>query len=102
MSTDFDALVAAVTQAIRCTLPEWQACPQQIYRPGADMKKVTGLGPTAIAELVARGQLKPPIKLSERAVGFLADDVLEWQRNRERAAPHKPRRRRAAKNGGTR
>ena len=100
MSADFDQLVAALREAIR-TLPELQGVPQRIYRPGAEMRAVTGLGATAIADLVAAGKLRPPVKLSERAIGFLAADVLEWQRERERCEPPKPRRRkRAPKNGG--
>ena len=87
---DHSALVAAITAAIRAILPALikevrdavtADLPQQIIRP-ADTFPYLGLKHSARDELVASGRLKKPIKISERAVAFLASDIAAFQRAR--------------------
>jgi len=39
---------------------------------------VTGLGRTTVYEQMAAGRFPKPIKLSERAVGWLEADIQNW------------------------
>ena len=39
---------------------------------------VTGLGRTTVYEQMATGRFPRPIKLGERAVGWLEDDIQNW------------------------
>ena len=87
---DHTALVAAITAAIRIVLPEIikevreavaADMPQQIIRP-ADVHHYIGLKHSARDAAVASGRLKRPIKISERAVAFLASDIAAFQRQR--------------------
>ncbi|NTI22269.1 AlpA family phage regulatory protein [Rhizobium rhizogenes] len=45
----------------------------------ADVEKVTGLRKTAIYKRVAEGSFPKPIKLTEKAVGWLESEVEAWQ-----------------------
>ena len=38
----------------------------------------TGLGRTTVYEQMATGRFPRPIKLGERAVGWLEDDIQNW------------------------
>lgn len=40
--------------------------------------KITGLGRSTIYAKVSRGSFPSPIKLGERAVGWIDSDVYEW------------------------
>ena len=44
-----------------------------------------GLGRSAIYEAIKAGTFPRPIKLGERAVGFIEDEVEEWLKSRPRA-----------------
>ncbi len=54
---------------------------QRIYRR-PDLPAVTGLSIPRINELVASDEFPKPIKLGERAVGWLESDLVAWQRQR--------------------
>lgn len=43
-----------------------------------EVKKLTGLGRSSIYAKVARREFPPPIKLGERASGWLASEVSDW------------------------
>jgi prophage regulatory protein len=45
----------------------------------ADLPKHCGLRRTQIASLVAAGKFPKPVKLSERRIAWIADEVAEWQ-----------------------
>jgi prophage regulatory protein len=49
-----------------------------------DLPQFVGLRRTQIDELMKRGEFPRPIKLSDygRAVGWLEDELAEWQRRR--------------------
>jgi predicted DNA-binding transcriptional regulator AlpA len=49
-----------------------------------DLPKYVGLQRTQIAELIKSGQFPRPISLNDngRAVGWLEDEVIAWQRQR--------------------
>jgi prophage regulatory protein len=47
-----------------------------------ELRAVTGYGTTRINELIAEGRFPRPIKLGERAVGWLESEVSEWQQQR--------------------
>ena len=49
---------------------------------GRDMRAVTGYSLDHIHELVRLGQFPKPVKLGERASGWLATEVAAWQRER--------------------
>jgi prophage regulatory protein len=42
----------------------------------------TGLQRTALDDLIARGQFPKPIRLGERSVGWLEEEIAEWQAGR--------------------
>ena len=44
-----------------------------------------GLGRSAIYLGIARGKFPRPIKLGERAIGFLEEEIEEWLRARPRS-----------------
>jgi prophage regulatory protein len=48
----------------------------------ADLPRYVGLRRTAIEDLIQRGEFPRPIKLSDRAVGFLASEIEAWQLQR--------------------
>lgn len=60
----------------------------------ADVIRATGLRRSTIYERVARGTFPRPLRLSDRAVGWLSDEVRAWvhERIRERDAAHPPAR----------
>lgn len=53
----------------------------RIYRR-TEMRTVTGYCVPYIYELIAAGKFPKPIKLGDRAVGWLASEIAEWQRRR--------------------
>jgi prophage regulatory protein len=50
-----------------------------------DVIAVTGLRRTSIYNLVNSGRFPKPIKLSERAIGWLATEITAWQQARAAA-----------------
>jgi prophage regulatory protein len=54
---------------------------QKIVRK-KDLHQFVGLRRTQIEHLVAAGKFPKPIKLSERAIGFLETEIVEWQAKR--------------------
>jgi prophage regulatory protein len=48
----------------------------------ADLPKYTGLKRTAIDELIGKGLFPRPVRLSERAVGWLGNEIAAWQAER--------------------
>jgi prophage regulatory protein len=54
---------------------------QKIYRR-PQLTAVTGLSVPYINELVAAGKFPKPIKLGEKASGWLECDILSWQQAR--------------------
>lgn len=48
--------------------------------------KLTGLGRTTIWRAVKEGRFPKPIKLGERAVGWLESDIVAWLESRRVAA----------------
>jgi prophage regulatory protein len=54
---------------------------QRIIRK-RDLPDFVGLKRTQIEALIERGEFPQPIKLSERAVGWLASEIAEWQQRR--------------------
>jgi prophage regulatory protein len=48
----------------------------------ADLEKVTGLPRSTLYAKIAKGEFPKPIKLSERAVGWLEQDIADWQQER--------------------
>lgn len=55
----------------------------------ADLPKYTGLKRTQIQHYIAKGEFPQPIKLGERAKGWLASEVLAWQHGRITAREQK-------------
>jgi prophage regulatory protein len=55
--------------------------PDRIIRK-ADLPKFVGLRRTQIETLIARGEFPKPVRLSERAVGWVGSELAEWQRAR--------------------
>lgn len=51
--------------------------PSKIERLPAVLAR-TGLGRSSVYAAIAKGQFPQPIKLSERAVGFLAHEIDAW------------------------
>ncbi len=47
-----------------------------------ELLHLTGLSSSSTYDLIARGLHPKQIKLSEKSVGWLLSDVLEWQANR--------------------
>jgi prophage regulatory protein len=43
---------------------------------------MTGLSRSAIYEAMATGRLKRPVNIGPRAVGWLEQDIIEWQNAR--------------------
>lgn len=42
------------------------------------VEELTGLGRSAIYEYMARGQFPRPVRLSDKAVGWIEAEVSEW------------------------
>jgi prophage regulatory protein len=54
----------------------------------------TGLSRSSIYEYIAKGQFPSPIRLGDRAVGWVSDDIDQWlarQVKRSRSSGRKPR-----------
>lgn len=51
-----------------------------------EVLKTTGLSRTTVWRMVKAGTFPPPVKLSNRAIGWLRSDIEEWVRNRPVAA----------------
>lgn len=47
-----------------------------------DVKKITGLSRSTIYDLQKIGDFPPAIKLSERSVGWLQNEVTDWLQQR--------------------
>jgi prophage regulatory protein len=47
-----------------------------------EVERVTGFPRSTLYDLVARGRFPRPIKLSKRAVGWLEDEIADWQQAR--------------------
>ena len=75
-----------------------QAVQAILRRP--QVERLTGLRRSSLYALVQAGKFPRPIKLSEKAVGWLELEIIDWQQQRvaERdariAAPRRRRRRR--------
>jgi prophage regulatory protein len=55
--------------------------PERIYRR-RDLPEITGLSIPYLYELIAKGAFPRPIKLGDRASGWISSEVLAWQRAR--------------------
>jgi prophage regulatory protein len=51
----------------------------------AEVKRASGLEASHIYALIRQGKFPRPIKLSSQAVGWLSDEIAEWQASRPRA-----------------
>ena len=49
--------------------------------------KMTGLGRSTIYKLMAKREFPAPVKLSERAVGWRANELGKWCESRQRGTP---------------
>lgn len=47
-----------------------------------DVRRATGLSRSMIYVLIERGELPRPVKLGERASGWLESEILAWQQRR--------------------
>ena len=47
-----------------------------------DVERVTGLPRSTIYDKVAKGTFPKPVQLSERAVGWLENEIADWQKAR--------------------
>lgn len=47
-----------------------------------DLRAVTGYGITTIYEMIGQGRFPKPIPLGARAVGWLSDELEQWQQSR--------------------
>ena len=47
-----------------------------------EVESITGLSRSSIYELVADGKFPKPINLGGRAVGWLENELAEWQKSR--------------------
>jgi prophage regulatory protein len=54
---------------------------QRIYRR-THLPGITGLSIPYIYELMTAGKFPRPVPLSDRAVGWLGEDIAAWQRDR--------------------
>jgi predicted DNA-binding transcriptional regulator AlpA len=43
-------------------------------------KKYFGYGPTVLAEKIRAGEIPEPVRLGDRARGWLGSQIIEWQR----------------------
>ena len=55
--------------------------PERVYRRD-DVAELTGFHPDYIRQLVREKKFPRPIRLGERAVGWLQSDIVRWQRQR--------------------
>jgi prophage regulatory protein len=58
--------------------------PNEIVRL-RDGRKYFGYGPTTLTDKIKTGEIPAPIKLGDRARGWLGSQILEWQRQRVEA-----------------
>jgi len=47
-----------------------------------EVKAATGLSRSTIYDRIARGEFPKPINLGYRAVGWVEDDIMDWQQER--------------------
>lgn len=47
-----------------------------------EVERATGLPRSTIYDKIAKGEFPAPIKLSERSVGWLEQEILDWQKSR--------------------
>ncbi len=52
---------------------------RRIVRGWKGVTDVTGLGRTQLQDKIAKGTFPPPMKLSDRAIGWFEDVIAEWQ-----------------------
>lgn len=81
---EHDELLAAVEAAIAkhiAPLLDRSGELDRVVRP-RDVFAFCGLKPTARDQMAALGKFPKPIPLGERAVGYLASELLAWQRGR--------------------
>jgi len=50
-----------------------------------ELKSATGLGKTAIYDLMQEGGFPRPIRLSQRAVGWISSEIEQWLAARPRS-----------------
>ena len=62
------------------TAPHHIAAPRLLRLPA--VLECVGLGRSRVYELVAKGRFPAPVKLSERAIAWSADEVDAWVRER--------------------
>lgn len=48
----------------------------------SDVQRVTGLPKSTIYDRISKGTFPKPIKLSERSVGWLENEIAAWQEQR--------------------
>jgi predicted DNA-binding transcriptional regulator AlpA len=53
--------------------------PQQVVRL-KEGRKYFGYGSTVIAEKIKAGEIPEPVRLGDRARGWLGSQIIEWQR----------------------
>jgi prophage regulatory protein len=64
-----------------------------------EVKQITGLGKTTLYALIKEGSFPAPVPLTGRAVGWVAEEVYQWVRDRiaeARLTPSHPAARLAA------
>lgn len=57
----------------------------------ADVRACTGLGRSSIYRLMSEGRFPPPVKLTDRAVGWREEEITTWIQSREPAQPEERR-----------
>jgi prophage regulatory protein len=57
--------------------------PDRIYRR-SEMRALTGYSVPHLYELINKGEFPKPIKLGQRASGWLASEIHRWQQQRIR------------------
>ncbi len=57
--------------------------PERIYRL-KDLTEITGLKKSAIYEAIQNGEFPAPVKLTSRASGWPASDIIDWLESRKR------------------
>jgi prophage regulatory protein len=63
----------------------------QLYRLPA-VRQFLGLSRTRIFELITEGKFPPPIKIGDRAIAWLEEDLKSWQQARVTERDQKRRR----------
>jgi predicted DNA-binding transcriptional regulator AlpA len=53
--------------------------PHEVVRL-VDGRKYFGYGPTTLAEKIKAGEIPKPVRLGDRARGWLGSQIIEWQK----------------------